>query len=78
MEVMTEEERRKRLDLSRRMHDALERGDDAEYSRLMTQIEAPAEALLAAKMHSGADWIREMGLNTKRADEKYGTDWLDR
>lgn len=76
--AMSEEERQERLALSDALRDAMRRGDTEEYFELMKRIEAPAEALLALKNSAGADWIREKGLNTKRADEKYGPGWLDR
>lgn len=47
------------------IHEAGRRGDRA------------AETLMAVKEGEGADWIREMGYDTRLADEKYGERWLD-
>ncbi|NMM43614.1 hypothetical protein HH303_03935 [Rhodospirillaceae bacterium KN72] len=77
-QVISEEERKKRQALSRALNDAFARGDMETYDALMREIEAPAEALMAAKKSMGADWVRKKGFNTKRADEKYGPGWLDR
>ena len=42
------------------------------------KMKAPADALMACKKVNGADWIREMGLDTSRADQEYGKDWLNK
>lgn len=60
------------------MLEAKDRGDMTEYYRLLSELEGPAHTLMAIKRSpGGADWIREMNLNTRLADEKYGPDWLD-
>jgi hypothetical protein len=58
--------------------EARKRGDEEAERELRKQIVYPAEALLAAKINLGADWIRNEGLRTETAEEKYGKDWLDR
>ena len=62
------------------MMEAEDRGDMAEADRLLSTLEAPPEALMAIKnsFPNGADYIRELNLNTRLADEKYGPGWLDR
>ena len=61
------------------MWEAEDRSDMAEADRLLSKVEGPAHTLMAIKeMPGGADMIREMNLNTRLADEKYGPDWLDR
>lgn len=40
--------------------------------------ELPAHALLGLKKRCGAQFIRDMGFPTKKADAEYGPDWLDR
>ena len=61
------------------MWEAEDRDDMAEADRLLSELEGPAHTLMAIKESpGGADWIREMNLNTRLADEKYGPDWLDR
>ena len=61
------------------MWEAEDRGDMEEADRLLSEVEGPAHTLMAIKNSpGGADWIREMKLNTRLADEKYGPGWLDR
>ena len=61
------------------MWEAEDRGDQAEADRLLSALEGPAHTFMAIKeMPGGADWIREMNLNTRLADEKYGPGWLDK
>jgi len=38
----------------------------------------PAHTLMRLKNSRGAQFIRDLGFNTRKADEKYGPDWLDR
>ena len=38
----------------------------------------PAHSLLFLKHIKGADWVRRCGLDLTPAEEKYGSDWLDR
>jgi hypothetical protein len=61
-----------------RVGEAIARGDHEAAWEARKDVIYPAEALLAAKRNMGADWIRKRGLNTQKADEKYGKDWLDR
>ena len=60
------------------IHEAKARGDRAAVLALYKQLIVPAESLLVAKECHGADWIRERGYDTRRADKKYGEGWLDR
>ena len=60
------------------MLEAKDRGDMAEYDRLLSELEGPAHTLMAIKNSpGGANWIRAMNLSTRLADEKYGLGWLD-
>ena len=60
------------------MMEAEDRGDMAEADRLLSTLEGPAHTLMAIKNSpGGADWIRRMNLNTRRAIEKYGPDWME-
>jgi len=40
--------------------------------------ELPAHSLMRLKKSQGAQFIREWGFKTARADALYGVDWLDR
>ena len=60
------------------IREARMRGDRAAVLALYKKVIVPAETLRAAKECSGADWVREMGYDTRLADEKYGEGWLDR
>ena len=60
------------------IHEAYDRGDEAAAAELRKQLEIPAEALMAAKLTMGAEWLRERGLRMETAERKYGKDWLDR
>ncbi len=53
-------------------------GDYDLAQELRKDLIIPAETLMATKICMGADWIRERGLRTETAEEKYGKDWLDR
>ena len=61
------------------MWEAEDRGDMAEADRLLSALEAPAHTLMAIKnsVPGGVEFIREMNLNTRLADERYGPDWLE-
>ena len=60
------------------MMEAEDRGDQAEADRLLSTLEVPAHTLMAIKeMPGGVNYIRELNLNTRLADEKYGPGWLD-
>ena len=50
-----------------------------EADRLFSKLEVPAHTLMAIKnsFPDGVDMIREMNLNTRLADKKYGPDWLE-
>jgi len=43
----------------------------------LSMAKLPADALWILKRTSGAQFIRDMGFDTSRADATYGTDWLD-
>lgn len=58
--------------------EAERRGDEETARELRKKVVYPADALLAAKINLGADWIRNEGLRTETAEKKYGKDWLDR
>ena len=76
------EEQRARLDPEMRaLSDALvamRRDDMATACEHMSKVPIPPETLMAFKTCGDADLIREMGMNTTLADEKYGPGWLDR
>jgi len=38
----------------------------------------PAHSLMRLKESRGAQFIRDFGFNTSKADEKYGPGWLDK
>ncbi|MDR2839376.1 MAG: hypothetical protein LBV49_12550 [Azonexus sp.] len=40
--------------------------------------ELPAHSLAFLKKRHGSQFIRDMGFQTKNADEAYGSNWLDR
>jgi len=40
--------------------------------------ELPAHSLMRLKKNHGAQFIRDMGFNTTKADAMYGAGWLDR
>ena len=58
--------------------DAMDRGGLEEAMPFIRKIKFPACSLMATKKLFGADYIREEGLNTEKADAKYGPGWLDR
>lgn len=62
------------------MREAEARGDQAEFYRLIRELNVPAETLMAIKNHEplGAKFIRELRLKTDLADAKYGPGWMDR
>ena len=61
------------------MMEAEDRDDMAEADRLFSKLEIPAHTLMAIKnsFPDGVDMIREMNMNTRLADKKYGPDWLE-
>jgi len=44
----------------------------------MALAELPAHSLMRLKNSEGADFIRNLGFNTTKADAAYGPGWLDR
>lgn len=58
-------------------HEADKVGDVESAIAWLQLVEIPAESLLALKHYGGADFIREMGLQTHTAEAVYGKDWLD-
>jgi hypothetical protein len=52
-------------------------GDEEAADAWMLKTELPAYRLMAIKKIRGADYIRERGYLTRKADEAYGPDWLD-
>ena len=60
------------------MLEAEDRGDTAEYYRLLSELDAPAHTLMAIKdTPGGVDYIRSHNLRTHLAEEKYGPDWME-
>ena len=57
---------------------AIEAGDVETSWAWMARSEMPAHALRFLKWQRGAEFIREKGFNTIRADREYGEGWLDR
>ncbi|MBR4878076.1 MAG: hypothetical protein IKU14_10260 [Rhodocyclaceae bacterium] len=57
---------------------AIDAGDEETSWAWMARSEMPAHALRFLKHRRGAEFIREKGFNTIRADREYGEGWLDR
>ena len=53
-------------------------GDEELAEKLFAKIPFDVETLQSMKRLEGADWIRENGINTSRADKHLGSDWLDK
>ncbi|MCL2522990.1 MAG: hypothetical protein FWF20_07605 [Betaproteobacteria bacterium] len=53
-------------------------GDDAASWAWMARAELPAHTLAFLKGQNGAQFIRDLGFRTRKADEAYGPGWLDR
>ena len=53
-------------------------GDEELAEKLFAQIPFDVKTLQSMKALHGADWLRENGINTSRADKHLGSDWLDR
>ena len=70
-----DEEERAALDL---ISEAINNRDIETVRECMAIIKIPPYCLLAAKECHGADYIRDSGYNTERADKLYGPDWLNR
>jgi len=58
--------------------DADRAGDKDAAWAWLSRAELPPHTLKRFKKYHGAEFIREMGFNTRKADEAYGADWLDR
>ncbi len=59
--------------------EAAEKANDGQAAwEWLAMVELPAHTLLNLKHHNRAQFIRDMGFSTKNADEKYGSDWLDK
>ena len=69
------DENERALDIYRKAEDC---GDEELAAKLFAQIPFDIKTLQAMKRLEGADWIREKGINTSRADKHLGGDWLDR
>lgn len=69
------DENERALDIYRKAEDS---GDEELAAKLFAQIPFDIKTLQAMKRLEGADWIREKGINTSRADKHLGCDWLDR
>ena len=69
------DENRRALAIYRQAEDS---GDEELAAKLFAQIPFDIKTLQAMKSIEGADWIREKGINTSRADKHLGSDWLDR
>ena len=56
---------------------ANEAKDDEVFWQWFSLIGAPAYYLKTLKRRRGADFIRELGFDTTKADEAYGPGWLE-
>ena len=56
---------------------ANEAKDDEVFWQWFSLIVVPAHALKSLKRQRGADFIRELGFDTSKADEAYGSGWLE-
>ena len=78
IEVTEQEfEQRRQGEILDRIGEALNRGDDQELAELFREWAPPAQVLWSAKKIMGAQWVRERGFDTSRADREYGPGWLD-
>lgn len=59
------------------MGEAEDRGDMDECRRLFSELDIPADALMALKSIGRTDLIQELKLRTHLAEKKYGPDWMD-
>ena len=80
IESLTEKRRiaKKNMPIMADMNEALEKEDRAEFMRLFSTLHFSADVALHVKRAFGADWIRESGMRTDRAEAVFGPDWLDR
>ena len=69
------EENRRALAIYRKAEDS---GDEELAEKLFAQIPFDVDTLQSMKRLHGADWLRENGINTSRADKHLGSDWLDK
>ena len=74
----TEEEREEQRQLFWAAVEAFKRGDIDEYKSYFPLLKFEASSLMAGKKLFGADYLRELGVNTEYADAVYGPGWLDR
>ncbi len=57
---------------------AMEAGDEEAINFHRSKMICDPDALMNAKILSGAQWIRERNYNTILADRKFGHGWLDK
>lgn len=77
---LTQDEYDRLDDEDKTLHDfamAAKSNDWDTTTRLLREIEIPAEALMAVKRVSGAQRIRDLGVKTHTAEAKYGKNWLE-
>ena len=53
-------------------------GDEEASWAWLAMADLPADSLAFLKKQYGASFIRERGFSTRRAEQVYGSDWLDR
>ena len=75
---VTEEEAMEEMEAIGAFLDAMKRGDREEAKKHYLRVKFEPCILKMTKRLRGADYIREMGYNTEKADAMYGPDWLDR
>ena len=51
--------------------------DDETFWQWFSLIAVPAHFLMSLKQRNGADFIRELDFDTRKADEAYGPGWLE-
>lgn len=78
MYQLTEEELKHNQYHIDKLADAHEADDEEAAAYHRSQIYHAPDALMASKILSGAQWIRDRKLNTMLADRKFGHGWLDR
>ena len=76
--MRTQEEIQEEIDTTMEYFRAMRRKDKEEMERLFPKVKFEAESLMLFKNEYGAEFIRENGYNTEKADKKYGPGWLDR
>ena len=69
------DENERALEIYRQAEDS---GDEELAKKLFAKIPFDIETLQSMKRLHGAEWLRERGINTSRADKHLGSDWLDR